>query len=204
MNATAKPILFYDYETSGLPLFDQPSEDPRQPHIVQCAAVLASPLTREPLASFELTAYPTDWEIAPETTSIHGYTVESARRVGVPEDQILNVLLSFWQRCDKRVGHVESFDARITRIAMKRFLPNLPEYADEWKAGAAECTAKLAKPIMEGAPRAAKIKGNPKLATAYEFFTGTKLEDAHSAMVDVLGTMRVYWAIQDGLKEIGR
>lgn len=33
-------VLFYDTETSGMPLFDQPSSDPRQPHIVQLAAAL--------------------------------------------------------------------------------------------------------------------------------------------------------------------
>lgn len=34
------PALFFDTETTGLPLFEQPSEDPRQPHIVQLAACL--------------------------------------------------------------------------------------------------------------------------------------------------------------------
>lgn len=32
--------IVYDTETTGLPLFSQPSEDPRQPHIVQLAAIV--------------------------------------------------------------------------------------------------------------------------------------------------------------------
>lgn len=32
--------IFFDTETQGLPLWNDPSEDPRQPHIVQLAAAL--------------------------------------------------------------------------------------------------------------------------------------------------------------------
>jgi len=34
--------VFFDSETTGLPLFNEPSEDPRQPHIVQLAACLVA------------------------------------------------------------------------------------------------------------------------------------------------------------------
>ena len=39
--------LFYDTETTGLPLYDQPSDDPRQPHIVQVGAILVDLDTRK-------------------------------------------------------------------------------------------------------------------------------------------------------------
>ena len=35
-----KKILFYDTETTGLPLWSQPSEHPDQPRVVQLAALL--------------------------------------------------------------------------------------------------------------------------------------------------------------------
>lgn len=35
-----KPILFYDTETNGLPLWREPSNHPGQPHITQLAAEL--------------------------------------------------------------------------------------------------------------------------------------------------------------------
>ena len=35
-----KLAIFYDTETTGIPLFSEPSEHPGQPHIVQLAACL--------------------------------------------------------------------------------------------------------------------------------------------------------------------
>jgi DNA polymerase-3 subunit epsilon len=72
--------LFFDTETTGLPLFHEPSEDPRQPHLVQLAAVLVDIDTRKTLGSLDLTIAPDGWEIPDDVVKIHGITNEHARR----------------------------------------------------------------------------------------------------------------------------
>src|SRR3546814_8588471 len=42
---------------------------------------------------------------------------------------------------------------------------------------------------------------NPNLGEAYEFFTGEKLQNAHSAMADVLGCIAVYFGVKDKSEE---
>lgn len=54
------PALFFDTETTGLPLFKEPSEDPRQPHIVQLGACLVDLDTWKTLATPILKIPPTD------------------------------------------------------------------------------------------------------------------------------------------------
>ncbi len=197
-----KPIMFFDTETSGLPLWSERSSDPKQPHIVQAAAILVDADTRETISSFDLIAKPEGWEIPDEVAKIHGITNEHALKVGVPEEQLVAVLLWLWRQADCRVGHNQPFDARIVRIALKRRYEE--HVADEWKAGAAECTQKMATPIVK-APATEKMKAagrhhskTANLAEAYEFFTGKTLEGAHTAMADTIACMDVYWAIKDG------
>lgn len=201
------PILFYDFETEKLPLFSEPSSDPRQPHIVQLAAVLVDAETRDTLSSINLIAYPDGWEIPGESAAIHGITTEHARRVGVPEDFICAALIHLWDRKDGgpkslRVGHNEQFDARIQRIALKRFVGDAA--ADAWKAGEAECTARLAEPIMRMPPTQRMVAAGrgkqhkkPKLEEAFDHFVGYPMENAHDAMADVAACMAVYWKIKD-------
>jgi len=50
--------LAFDTETTGLPLFKEPSEHPDQPHIVQLAAVLVDLDTRRELASMDVIVKP--------------------------------------------------------------------------------------------------------------------------------------------------
>lgn len=179
--------LFYDFETSGLPDWHQPSDAPQQPHIVQAAALLVDTSTWNTIQSINLIVSPNGWEIPQQVVDIHGITTNHARLVGIPEIVVLNLIDSMWRKADFRVAHSESFDARIMRIAYKRFLGD--EFADEWKAGNAECTGKLAKPIMQ-------ITGRriPKLSEAYEFFTGEPMDasQAHSAMYDTLACLEVF------------
>lgn len=187
--------LFYDTETTGLPLFKEPSSDPRQPHLVQLAALLVDN-ARETVAALDVIIRPDGWTIPADVVAIHGITTERAMDEGVPEREAMHRFIELWRRCNERVGHVESFDARILRIAFKRYLT--AEFADEFKAGAKECTAQLARPIMK--KRGAAFPGTwPTLSDAHQFFIGEPLVGAHSAFGDVIGTKAVYYAIQDGI-----
>lgn len=194
-------ILFYDFETSGLPLFDQPSDDPRQPHIVQAAAMLVDSETRQEISSINLIACPDGWHIPDEVARVHGITEEYARTAGVDENVVVNALHALWMTSTVRVAHNETFDARIMRIALKRWRDE--GTADHWKAGVAECTARMSSPIIKMAPTPAMLAAGrrhpktPKLTEAYQYFLGVEMGGAHSALGDVRGCMAVYWAIKD-------
>lgn len=194
--------LFYDTETSGLPLFHEPSEDPRQPHIVQIGAALVDLDTRKSVHTLDLIVRPDGWEIPDEVAAVHGITTDHARRVGIEEHRAVDLLMHLWGLADTRIAHNEQFDARILRIAlMRQGSPWAVELADFWKAGPAQCTARMATPIMQLPPtpkmRAARRfhHKTPNLAEAVLHFTGKPLQDAHSAMADVKGCMDVYFAI---------
>lgn len=191
-------ILFYDTETTSLPDFGAPSEASHQPHIVQLAAAVVDIETRKVLSSLDLMIRPNGWTVPDEASAIHGITTEMAGDIGIPEDVALGAFLEMW-RGKLRVGHNESFDARIVRIAMKRY-GDLG--ADAWKAGNAECTARLATPICRLTPTERMLAvgrthyKTANLTEAYRYFTGLDLENAHSAMADVQACMAVYFAIK--------
>jgi len=193
--------LFYDTETTGLPLFKEPSEHPNQPHIVQLAAALVDLDTRETVASLDVVVRPDGWIIPDEVTAVHGITTEYAAAVGVPESLALSMFLELWG-LRTRIAHNEPFDARIIRIAQHR-AGELESDLDAWKAGAAQCTARMATPIVKCPPTAKMIAvgrnhyKTANLGEAVQFFTGKPLVNAHSAMADVKGCMDVYFAIQD-------
>lgn len=197
--------LFYDTETTGLPLFKDPSDHPGQPHIVQLAAALVDLDSRDTVASLDLIVRPDGWTIPDEDTEVHGITTEFAMAAGVPETLALSLFLEMWAG-RRRIAHNEPFDARIIRIAQHR-AGELEHDLERWKAGTAECTARLATPILKLPPTAKMVAANrhhhktANLSEAVLFFTGKPLENAHSALADVRGCMDVYFAIQDLQRE---
>lgn len=193
--------IVYDTETSGPPLFSEPSEDPRQPHIVQLAAQLVCLDTRNVLESMDVIIKPNGWTIPKEVSDIHGITTERALAEGIDEAVALTQFLAMWQQ-RMRIAHNESFDARIIRIAQSRFGYDETQLA-LWKGGKALCTQRMATPLMKIPPtpkmRAAgfsKFK-SANLQEAHQFFCGSKFDDAHSAMADVNACRAVYFAILD-------
>ena len=191
--------LFYDTETTGLPDFKAPSESAHQPHIVQLAALLVDMDTRETIQSMDVICRPDGWTIPDEVAAVHGITTEHAAEVGIPEHLAVSMFMELWAG-RARVAHNEQFDARIVRIALMRF--HSEEAADIWKSGPTEGTARLATPIC-ALPPTEKMKAvgrfhhkTPNLGEAYRHFTGKELENAHSAMADVLACRDVFFAIK--------
>ncbi|MCB1504281.1 MAG: 3'-5' exonuclease [Hyphomicrobiaceae bacterium] len=194
--------LVYDTETTGMPDWHQPSDAPQQPHIVQLGACLIDLDTKDIIETLDVIVRPDGWEIPEEATEVHGITTAQALADGIPEVEAVEQLLAMWQRAEVRIGHNESFDARIIRIATKRYFDEGTQEA--WKAGkeAAECTAKLSTKILQ-LPPTEKMKRarrfhfkTPNLTEAYGFFTGVELENAHSAMADTLACAEVYFGVQ--------
>lgn len=194
--------LAYDSETTGLPIFAEPSEHPDQPHIVQLAALLIDLDTGKKLQSMDVIIRPDGWTIPDEVANIHGITTEHASDVGIPEKIAVAMFMELWGG-RLRIAHNESFDARILRIAQHRF----PDVYGEpqlvaWKEGKAECTARMATPILKLPPTAKMIAARrthhktANLGEAYQYFMGKPLENAHSAMADVEACVAVYFAIQ--------
>jgi DNA polymerase-3 subunit epsilon len=192
--------IFYDTETTGLPLFNDPSDDPRQPHMVQLAAIMVDMDTRLTIQSMDVIIRPDGWVITPENTAIHGITHEHAMDIGVNESVGMAMLLDLVGH-RTRIGHNETFDARIVRIALKRYIND--QIADLWKAGLSECTAGMTTKICDlpPTPKMIAAKRNhaktPNLQEAYTHFFGKAFESAHSAMADVTACRDVYFAVQD-------
>ena len=191
--------LFYDTETTGLPDFKVPSEAAHQPHIVQLAALLVDLDTRHTIQSMDVIVRPDGWTIPDEVAAVHGITAEYAAEVGIPESLALSMFMELW--CGRsRIAHNEQFDARIVRIALMRYRSKVS--AEIWKSGPAECTARMATPVC-ALPPTDKMKAvgrfhhkTPNLGEAYRHFTGNDLQNAHSAMADVLACRDVYFAIK--------
>lgn len=199
--------LIYDTETTGLPDFKAPSEAAHQPHIVQLAACLVDLDTRKEISSMDVIIRPNGWTIPDEVAAIHGITTAHAEAVGIEEKTALDMFMALWAGPGRtRIAHNEQFDARILRIALKRFFDTPDEVlpiSDTWKEGRAECTAKLATPICQIPPTEKMVKAGlnkfktANLREAYRHFMGCDFENAHSAMADVRACMTVFFKILD-------
>lgn len=190
--------LFFDTETTGLPVWNEPSEGPNQPHIVELAAKLVDIDSREIIAELNTIIKPDGWVIPDEVSAIHGITTDKALADGMPEHDALNQFMTLWRQSNFRVAHNQSFDERIIRIAIKRFLTE--EVADQWKAGEKQCTGLITKPLMQMLPKNKYGYKMPKLSEAYEHYMGKPMENAHRAMSDVDACMAVYFAVLEQQK----
>ena len=193
-------VLIYDTETSGFPLWKDPSEDPRQPHIVDLCAILYTP-EGEVVDMMETMIRPDGWIIPDEVAEVHGITTDIATINGIDEIEALAMFGKLHKRASLRVAHNVSFDDRIMRIGIKRFFGDGP--ADRFKAAPNYCTANAAKPLCKCPPTEKMLNSRfkntfktPTVAEALKILLGEELVGAHRARPDTEACAKVYFHIQ--------
>lgn len=177
-------VLAFDTETTGIPEYSIPSDDPVQPHLVELAAILYDMSEGRQIGSMHARIKHGDWQDN-GATAIHGLYPEILERTGVEESAALGMFLTLSEIADIRVAHNLTFDERIIRIALKRYGHD----ADAWKASHDRyCT-------MQNATKKYNMGKWPKLMNLHEMLIGTGFSGAHSAFDDASACLRCFLAM---------
>lgn len=191
-------VVVFDVETTGLPKWEIPSDDPSQPHIIQLAAVKYDEEQKE-ISRLEFLVKPEGWEMPPEIVKFNeehgtGITMEKLAAEGKPIAEVIEAFMSFIEDCDRIVAHNLSFDRRMVRIELKRL--GKPERADEWKLDNRHfCTMKESTNIVKmdfKKPKPGMYK-SPKLVELYQHCFQSQPDASHDAMADALATAECYF-----------
>lgn len=186
--------LVFDTETTGLPLWKEPSDHPDQPHIVDIALTLFDPTGLE-IDRYDAIINPGPDVIIPDDVAeIHGITTEIAREQGVAPEVAFGTFLSFVDRAETIIGHNVSFDIRMIRILAARVT------GAKWDNPLAEfCTMrKSTNHCKIPSPRARHPQDYkwPKLTEAIQHLFGEDVEDAHRARPDCDNSARIFFHLK--------
>lgn len=184
--------LLYDTETSGLAFESLPPENPKQPRIVQLAAILTDDQGNE-VSILKVMVKP-DGFVVPENM-VHGITNEQALKTGIPLKNALSIfghlafvadeLIAFNDKYDRlvitgeciRVGFKAPFESRKTFYMMKP-MENICKLPGSYPG---------------------KFKW-PKLIEAHRYCFQKDFDAAHDAMADVRATINIWKWYQANVK----
>lgn len=185
------PILVFDTETTGLPAFNLPAEDPCQPHIVQLGAILYGP-DRRVLSELNLLVKPEGWTIPADASKVHGITTEIADRYGLKLASVIGLFGALAERAELLVAHNYSFDDKMVRRSFHHL--GTADKAEAFRARPSYCTMRSSTDILKLPGKYSSFKW-PNLQEAHTHFLGKPFEGAHDAMADVRACASVYFAM---------
>lgn len=182
-------VLIFDTETTGLPLWKEPSDHPDQPRLVDIACDLWSdPETL--VDSFDAIVNP-GIEIPEELAALHGITTEIALAEGIMPAVMLDRFFDMVSRADLIVGHNVSFDIRMMRIEAARHT------GEKWENGLPTyCTMRKATNhcrIPSPRQRHPEDWKWPNLGEAVQHFFGEEHVGGHRARPDTDAARRIYF-----------
>lgn len=184
-------VLFFDTETTGLPLFKEPSADPKQPQIVDLFCELWSD---DNFVETYHTLINPGVPIPADVTELHGITDAMVEADGIPGAEAVSDFMGLVKRADLIAGFNVSFDIRMMRMQSARNLGvkwenPLPTY----------CVMRKSMPFVKAPkanPRFDEDWKLPKLTEAYAHFFGDEMEKSHRARPDCEATRRIYFHLK--------
>jgi DNA polymerase-3 subunit epsilon len=185
--------LFVDTETTGLPDFSKPANDPCQPHLVQLAWLLS--IDGRIASVRSVVIGPGAWEIPAETAAMHGITTDFARAHGDHLVFVLEEFLDVLAKASVFVAHNVHFDRRVLESAAWRcgFKEDSPMMRLR-ETHALGCTQAANAKIV----KARQANGSGKFASldeTHEHYFGSPLRRAgehHDALHDVIACYRIW------------
>ncbi|MBA4306447.1 MAG: 3'-5' exonuclease [Sphingopyxis sp.] len=185
-------ILIFDTETTVLPNWKEPSDDPAQPHIVDLAADLCNS-DGEIIASVD-SILNNKIIIPDDMAAIHGITTEIAERDGVAPSEAIDNFMNLVSQADLIVGHNVSFDVRMMRIMVAKV------HGEKWDNPLPTfCTMRKSTnicKILSNKPRHPEDWKWPTLTEAVRHFFDEEHGNAHRARPDADASRRIYFHLR--------
>lgn len=178
--------LIFDTETTDKLVKGATPFDPRQPHLLEIAAVLLDSNFREVDAWVTLVRPAPGVQVSPGALAAHGISTARATAEGVAAHEALQEFNALASRANVLWAYNADFDRMILTIAALRAKVAMP-----WAAAPLHCAMNLMTEHCKiPSPWGAGYKW-PKLQEAHVHATGAPFENAHSALADVRATGRV-------------
>lgn len=186
--------LLFDTETSGMIDWKAPLNDPRQPDIIQLAAILCT--EDEVLHELNTLVNPGDinpnWAMDAGAQAVHGFSRERVEAEGRMSRDVLAEFEGLMQRADVLVCHNTAFDTKLLSIAYNR----AEDTTNSLRVmnGKAYCTMKKSTNLC-------KLPGPygykwPRLTELHNFLFQEEFDNAHDALNDVRATAKCYYELR--------
>lgn len=184
--------LFFDVETTGLPLFwNAPVTDVHNwPRVVQLAWVACDRRGRR-IRKGNYLIRPEGFVIPRDATDVHGITTKKAKQSGIKLQKVLAEFVREVKRADVLVAHNLSFDVMVIGAELVRCDMGSPF---EGKVGV--CTMREATDYCRLPSRRRGYKW-PTLEELYMILFGNIHEGAHDAAADVEACRKSYYRLRE-------
>jgi len=176
-------LLICDTETDSL----------KDKRIVQLAAILVE--DNHIKACLNLIIKPDGWTIDPKAEAVHGISMETAERYGVPIEAALWLFDCMSEQADVVICHNTGFDIPVINNEYRRL-------GREWVIKESYCTMQASRDVVKIPPTEKMIRAgfrqykSPSLQEAHQYLLGCGFDGAHSALEDVFACHRVFEALQ--------